>query len=344
MIPINSQSAAATSLTSTPARSGQAARVQSGRSLSAISETRQAARETGSFPDRPLISARPVRYNVQLNHNITAVQQADNFLRGMEQQVLQLTHLIARRAGSGEISRQAGSLQTMLANREQLSGGTVDRQLQLQLQDRAKVNFSLSDGEALLNNPQPEVLTFSLAGRRREISAAVLEGDSAQRNLLRLNQALGKWGIHGKLSAQKLSFQVDEQRWPQVSQHLSVKGNGERYPQEFYPLNPKPAGGLEEMLHQLTGATGQARTLLASLEAALEDLTGQRRQLQSAREKVHQRIESMATWSDDASALQAAQALSEQLGNGGFSIVSQAIAGQANLPGARVRNVLAGSA
>lgn len=306
----------------------------------AVPSARKAA---AAFPDRPLISSEPLRYNVQLNQQLTAVQQADNFLLDTERKVLQLNHLITRRAAGSEIVSQAEILQKHLAKREQLSAGTVDRQLQLSLQSKPTVNFSLQDGAALLQNERPELLTFSLAGRQRSISAAELDGSSPQQNLLRLNQALGKWGIHGQLNGRQLNFQVGEQQWPEVGQHLSVQGGGERYPQgQFYPLKPQRESGLEETLQQLVRSPASAGGLLGSLELSLETVTRQRRHLQATRSQVQQRIDSMATFNNGpVSALEAAQDLSERLCKADFSAVSQALAGQANVRGARVRNVLA---
>lgn len=343
MIQINHRAGAGTPVTvNTPASKTQT----SASSLSAIgrsSGVHSARKVATAFPDRPLISSEPLRYNVQLNQQLTAVQQADGFLLETEKKVLQLNHLITRRAVSSEIVSQAEVLQKLLTKREQLSAGTVDRQLQLSLQNKPTVNFSLQDGAGLLFNAQPELITFSLAGRQRSISAADLDGTSPQQNLLRLNQALGKWGIHGQLNGRQLNFQVGEDRWAEVGQHLSVQGGGERYPQgQFYPLKPQRESGLEETLQKLVRTPASAGTLLGSLEQSLETVTRQRRHLQATRNQVQQRIDSMATFKHgETSALQVSEQLSVRLRDADFSGVSQALAGQANVQGARVRNVLA---
>ncbi|WP_233268438.1 hypothetical protein [Pantoea sp. BAV 3049] len=305
--------------------------------------TARTAAAANSYPDRPLISSQPLRYNVQLNEQLTAVQQADSFLQSAEKQVLQLVHALTRRDAQGEVRERSENLQQLLMQRDSLSGGYVDRQLQLNLQSKPLVNFSLQDGTALVNRSEQEVLTFSLGGRQREVSAASLEENASPRhNLLRLNQALGKWGIQGKLDAQdRLNFQVDEQRWPQVSQHLSVQGGGERYPQgQFFPVKPQVESGLEEALTQLNRTPSQGGQILPELEKALETLTQQRRSLQQTRERAQQRIDSMATFSGRSSALQAASDFSATLLAGDFTTLTQALAGQANLSATRVRNVL----
>lgn len=345
MIQVNHRAGAAAPTTiGTAASPGRKAELAT-RSLpaaAAVSPVGQSAQKGAAYPDRPLISSEPLRYNVQLNQQLTVVQQADGFLLETEKQLLQLNHLIARRGPAGEVVKQAETLQQLLSKRESLSGGAVDRQLHLSLQSQPTVNFSLQDGAALLHDERPEVLTFSLAGRQRTISAAELDGSSPQQNLLRLNQALGKWGIHGQLSGSQLNFEVGEQRWPEVSQHLSVQGSGERYPQgQFYPLKPQVESGLDETLQQLVRSPGSGSALLGSLEESLETVTRQRRALQGTRSRVQQRIDSMATFNGPSSALQAAEEVAVQLRKADFSGVSQALAGQANVQGARVRNVLA---
>ena len=343
MIPITHRAGAGTPATANTAVSKTQVSAAPLNAVSAPSGVHSARKSAAAFPDRPLISSEPLRYNVQLNQQLTAVQQADEFLLETEKKVLQLNHLITRRAVASEIASQAEILQKLLAKREQLSAGTVDRQLQLSLQNKPSVNFSLQDGAALLYNAQPELLTFSLAGRQRSISAAELDGTSPQQNLLRLNQALGKWGIHGQLNGRQLNFQVGEDRWAEIGQHLSVQGGGERYPQgQFYPLKPQRESGLEETLQQLVRTPASAGALLGSLEQSLETVTRQRRHLQATRNQVQQRIDSMATFKHgETSALQVSEDLSARLRHADFSGMSQALAGQANVRGARVRNVLA---
>lgn len=299
-----------------------------------------------SYPDRPLISAQPLRYNVQLNQQITAVQQADNFLQNAEKQTLQLVHAITRRASLADVAGRAEGLCQLLAERETLSAGYVDRQMQLNLQSRSLVAFRLQDGSGLLNSTEKELLTFSLAGQQRELSAASLEENASPRhNLLRLNQALGKWGIKGRLDADnQLLFEVDEQRWQQVSQHLSVQGEGKRYPQgQFYPVRPQAAGGLEETVNQLRLTPASASHFVPLLEKTLDTLTQQRHNLQQIRDLAQQRIDSMATFSGPSAARQAAKDLAGSLQQGGFTTLTQALAGQANLTASRVRNVLSTS-
>lgn len=303
-------------------------------------------RHNASFPDAPLISAQPLRYNVQLNQQLTRVQQADHFLQATESQLLKVSHALSRRGDRQQALAQTSALQSLLAQRQTLSGGSVNRQLQVTLEGKSQVNFQLRDGQALLSNPQPEVLTFSLAGSQREISAAAIAADSTpQQTLISLNQALGKWGIHGRLDAQRdVQFQVDEQQWSRVNQHLSVQGGGERYPHsQFFPVKPQAENALEDEVARVLANPGQLDSLQPVLDSTLEQLTRQRKQLVRTKALVQQRVDSMANLSS-AQAHLSAQDVAQQMGSGDYRGLADALAAQANVPRATVKNVLGAQA
>ncbi|MBY4838423.1 hypothetical protein K5Y32_18905 [Pantoea sp. DY-15] len=305
-----------------------------------------ATRQTSNFPDAPLISSQPLRYNVQLNQQLTRVQQADHFLQATETQLLKVNHAISRRGDRQTALAETQTLQSLLAQRQTLSGGSVNRQLHVSLEGKSQVNFQLRDGQALVNNPQPELLTFSLAGQQREISAAAIAADSTpQQTLLSLNKALGKWGIHGKLDAQReVQFQVDEQHWSRVNQHLSVQGGGERYPHsQFFPIKPQAETTLEDEVARVLANPAQLESLQPALDSTLEQLTHQRKQLVRTKALVQQRIDSMSNFSS-ARANSAAQDVAQQLGQRNYGSVADALGAQANVPRATVKNVLGSAA
>ncbi|MGV3345502.1 hypothetical protein ACGVWS_07070 [Enterobacteriaceae bacterium LUAb1] len=296
-----------------------------------------------AFPEQPLISSQPLRYNVQLNQQLTLVQQAEHYLQATEKQLLQLSSAITRHAGSASVSQQARQLLTLLEQRQQRSGGTVTRQLQINLEGKSRVSFTLRDGEALLTSSQAEMLTFSLAGNKRNISVAALEAESPpSKSLLRLNQALGKWGIHGQLTAdQQVTFDVNEQDWPRVSQHLSVQGSGERYPAgKFFPVKPQAEPSLEDDVAGIVQAPAQAGTILPKLGVALDTLGRQQELIKRSKRSVQARIQSMATF-PEGNALAAAVQISSLLSARNFAVMTQAMGAQANIHSATVRNVLA---
>lgn len=308
--------------------------------------TPEVSRQAQAFPDSPLISVQPLRYNTQLNEQLTRVQLADAYISQVESQTLSLSHAITRRSSPAEVNTQLQSLQTLLAQRSTLSGGAVDRHLGVNLEGESRVSFSLRDEQNILNNPKAEVLIFSLAGDKREISAVSLPADSsAQQNLVRLNRALGKWGISGTLDKQRqVKFDVTEPQWSRVSQQLSVQGGGERYPEgQFFPVKPQAETVLEDALQQIQQQTGRRESLLPLLETTLNTVTQQRRLLQQVQARVEQRISSMATFTGEASAQREASSLAESLKGGEFALLNQALQAQANVPASRVRNVLSDS-
>lgn len=281
-----------------------------------------------------------------LNQQFTAVQQADYFLQKAEKQTLQLVHDIMHCSDLATVGTRAAALQKMLAQRMVLSGGYVDRQMQLNVQSVTQVEFHLPEGHALLNNPAQEVLTFSLDGHPRELSAVRLEGNApVQHNLLRLNQALGKLGIRGRLNSDnELIFTVEEQRWPRVSQHLSIQKGGKRNPgAPFCPLRPQLAIGLEEMVTRLSVSSDNPIRFVPALEKIAERLTRQRHFIQQIRSLARQRINNRVMLNGVSSARVAAKDFSAQLCAGNFDTLSQALAGQANLSANRVCKLLSGS-
>lgn len=298
-----------------------------------------AARHGAHFPEAPLISSQPLRYNVQLNHQLTRVQQADRFLHATENQLLKLDKASDRQ---GEKVRMLEQTQALLAQRQQLSGGSVNRQLQIALEGKSQVSFQLRDGKALLNNAQAEVIVFSLAGERRELSAAsIAAGSSPQQTLIGLNQALGKWGIHGKITAQRdLIFEVDEAQWPRVAHHLSVQGSGARYPQgQFFPLKPQAEPTLEEAITHALADPEQRGALQPHIRSALAQIAQQRQQLLHVRGQVQQRVDSMANLSEN-QAQETAASVAQRLCAPDYHDIAKALGAQANLAVTTVRNVL----
>lgn len=301
--------------------------------------------QTGDFPDSPLISTRPLRYNVQLNKQLTAVQQADDFLLRTENQLLVLRHSISKGGSTGDVKQQAETLKTALTSRPVLSGGAVDRDMNVVLSGEPQVHFRFAENDKLLQNPRAETLIFALGGSQRDLAAVSLpEGATPRTTLMRLNQGLGRFGIQGKADQQgNLLFSVDESKWARVSAHLSVRGENARFSDaEFSALTPEALPVLESSVTQIAGQPAGAHQQLDTLQQALEHINQQRRQLTQNKTQVRSRIESMSTFKDSNSAVNVSAQLGHTLEKAGtnFAIMSQAIGGQANVRSATVRNLL----
>lgn len=297
------------------------------------------------FPESPLISTRPLRYNVQLNQQLTSVQQADSYLSQMEGNLLQLRYAGQSGRRSELMGETTRALQQLLDNRHTISNGTVDRHLKVQLETSTQVQFTLPAAQRLVQSDEGETLLFSLAGPRREMAAVALEaGSSPQQQVLRLNQGLGRFGVHAGLDGQQqLSFSVEEKDWPQVASQLSVRGEGKRFAASFTALLARPEPAISDTLSQLVQQQQRVRELQGGVQQALEQLTQQRGYLHAQKINVRKRIDEMDSHYPANDAIQHARALSQHLQSraGDYFSVARAIGAQANLQPATVKNLLA---
>lgn len=298
-----------------------------------------------SFPESPLISARPLRYNVQLNQQLTAVQQADSFLSQTESQLLQLRHSAAHASARPDTLRQqAKGLLNLLDNRAQISGNTVDRHFNVTLEGKSQVNFTLPDSDKLLQGGEAETLVFSLGGNKREMAAVTLPKNGSERQVvMHLNQGLGRFGVHARQDGNgSVSFSVDESRWARVSSHLSVRGEDKRFNTSFSALTPQVEPAIGDTLMQIAAQPERLRERGAEMLTALEQITFQRGKLRFQQERVRTRIEGMATPYEPQQALSVSQTLGEHLQNSGsqFSRLTQALSAQANVRLGTVKNLL----
>lgn len=294
-----------------------------------------------SFPEAALLSTRPLRYNVQLNQQLTAVQQAESYLSSTETYLLQLRHA----AGKGKGRQQAEVLQRLLANRTLLSGGTVDRQFTARLQSQTQVKFALPGSERVLNSPGGETLIFMLDGVKRELAAVALPEEGTPRKVLTyLNQGLGRMGIHADLSRNgQLSFSVDETRWESISQRLSVRGEGHNFPVDsFTVLTAQPEMAQQEALRQLVTHLDSGWESQRHFQRVLDHITTQRGMLKTHQDRIHSRIEEMATPYHAQQAQETARALGMVLEKSGrnFSSLNRSLSAQANIQMATVKNLL----
>lgn len=294
------------------------------------------------FPEAALISTRPLRYNVQLNQQLTAIQQADRYLAETETQLLLLRHS----SGHRDLSDKASALQRLLDKRAQLSGGTVDRHFSVSLQQNTQVNFAWAGSEKLLQDPGGETLVFSLGGSKRELAAVALPQEATPGQvLMHLNLGLGRLGINARQDMMgRVKFSVDESCWDRISQQLSVKGEGHNFPSDsFTILAVQPEQAQHEGLAHIAARPESVRENNARMQGVLEQITSQRGKLRIHQDRVRSRIDDMATPYTPKQAQDTARALGNILekSTGSFSGLSRALGAQANLHLATVKNLLA---
>ncbi|MRS89678.1 hypothetical protein GJV04_06465 [Enterobacteriaceae bacterium RIT714] len=296
------------------------------------------------FPESPLISTRPLRYNVQLNQQLTSVQQADNYLSRVEGQLLQLRYATQNGRRGALLEEAAGALDNLLNHRLAMSQQTVDRNLAVTLEQPARVTFTLPAAQRLLQSDEAETVIFSVAGQRREMVAVALEaGSSPRQQVLRLNTGLGRFGIHATMdSQQQLSFSVEEKNWQQVSSQLSVRGEDKRFSSSFTALLARPENSISDTLSEVARQPQRMRELQGDVQKALEQLTQQRSHLFVQQENVRRRIDEMDAQYPAGDALGHARALRQHLEGsaGNYASVARAVGAQANLQPGTVKNLL----
>ncbi|HHE6158351.1 flagellar hook-associated protein [Citrobacter freundii] len=291
------------------------------------------------YPASPLITTRPQRYSVQLNDQLTTLQQADHYLGQLEQHLLDYRHA-ARRGGQAQ-QQKGADLTQWLEKRSSLSGGAVDRQLRPVLQGEARVTFQSPDLVRMLQKNASESRMFSVSdGRQTQLSAVVVGDDveSGQYKMM-MSHALRRVGVQMHEQQGMLNFSTTEKQWSQLEKTLSAR-DVEAKSSTFTPLktfaDPSRA---EELLQSLS--RGNSRTPDA-IQHALDAIGDQRAQMATQQEKARQLIDGMARFPQAESAVKASESLGGILdhANHNYQVLAQAVNGQARLSGQTVRSLL----
>lgn len=294
--------------------------------------------EREEYPASPLIALRPQRYSVQLNDQLTVLQQADSYLSQLEKSLLNQRHA---NAAGGQRGESSATLADLLANRAQRSAGRVDRQLLPVLQGEAQVTFYAPELAALLaNNDEPVSLMFSAeAGHGRRLAAVSLDNPAEALNpIMQIKNALQRTGILPYYSEGRWTFATAEADWPQLQHSFSVAdAKGEHVRRLVLHASPSPCDALGAAL-----ASGQRDGLQGMVQSMLNQVGEQRQRLASAQEKARQRMDVMARFPESQSAEQASAALGQTLAWAchHYDTLVQAVNGQANLPALTVQNLL----
>ncbi|WP_145507111.1 flagellar hook-associated protein [Yersinia alsatica] len=297
-----------------------------------------------NFPDSPFISSQPLRYNVQLNQQLTSLQQAGRYLHEAERQIAQLHNVVQQGKVSTEVQQLAEKTVNWLQCRASVSANTVDRQLNIALEQAAKVNFSWQDANRVLQSSQEETLLFSSQGAETKIVAIRFPAEgNIRQNLLVLNKGLGRLGIHGELTQHgQVRFSIDEQHWQGINQ-LHVRGEGYRFGSEsIQPLVLTAEAALVDDVRHIIEQPIEAKKYLGNMQQALTQITGQMRELNEHKQKVRSSIESMCSLSSSNTVQLMAESLASKLAQGKehYNLLLQALNGQGNIHSLTVRNLL----
>lgn len=288
------------------------------------------------YPASPLITTRPQRYSVQLNDQLTTLQQADHYLANLEQQLLDYRH--ASRRGGQTQQQKGAEIATLLNKRSTLSGGAVDRQLQSVLQGAARVTFQSPELSSMLQKPREGSRMFSVSdGRQTQLSAVVVgdDVDGSQYKML-MSNALRRVGVQVHEQKGNFTFSTPESHWSQVEQTLSLRDDGtttSAFTQLTLVAEPSRADDLLQSVVQ-----GSSR----SFDGVLESISDQRSQMAVQQEKARQLIDGMARFPEGESAVLASKTLGGILddANHNYQVLAQAVNGQARLSSQTVRSLL----
>lgn len=294
--------------------------------------------EREDYPASPLIALRPQRYSVQLNDQLTVIQQADSYLSRLEKALLNQRYVSS---GGGQRPADSAALTDLLANRVHLSAGRVDRQMLPVLQGAPQVTFHSAELAALLNgDEEPVSLMFSVeVGRGRRLAAVSLANPADALNpTMQIKNALQRTGIMPRYSEGRWTFATGEAGWPQLQHSFTVAdAKGEHARRLSLQPTSAPAEALSAAL-----ATGQRDGLQGMVQSVLNQVGEQRQLLASAQEKARQRMDIMARFPEAQSAESASAALGQTLAWAchHYDTLAQAVNGQANLPALTVQNLL----
>lgn len=229
-------------------------------------------------------------FSLQLNQQLTTMQSADSYLGQLSGGLGQLKLSLSRELGNARIqdregvNRQLSELTALLGQRSARSGGSLDGQLNLHLNEPARARFSLPGLESLqvLQQAGRESLLFSAGRTSQEPVAVVLDdGLSEEQILRRFNVGLAPAGVRSELNADgSLMFSARESDWQQLRDHLKVKGEGKLFAaQRFTELTPRESQILQPQTLEQLDDPREVRRVLDTVVKTLDRIDELREQL-----------------------------------------------------------------
>ena len=229
-------------------------------------------------------------FSLQLNQQLTTMQSADSYLGQLAGGLGQLKLSLSRELGNARIhdregvTAQLAGLKTLLEQRSARSGGSLDGQLNLHLNEPARARFSLTGLESVqaLQQAGRESLLFSVGRTNQEPVAVVLDDDLSEEQVLRrFNVGLAPAGIRSELNADgSLMFSARESDWQQLREHIKVKGEGKLFAaQRFTELTPRESQILQPQTLDQLDDPREVRRVLDTVVKTLDRIDELREQL-----------------------------------------------------------------
>lgn len=178
------------------------------------------------------------RYSAQLNEQLTSAQQALSFVDGLLGQLEGVKsglsrELTQRQLNQGELQRQMEQFKQQWGQRQAASGGSLDAKLRFHLAADARQGFTVKGLDlAALSGGQAETLVFSTGESGATPASVQVGGELGEEEVLRrFNRALAGGGVRAEVNEDgQLAFSVPESQWAALSERMTVRGGGIRFP------------------------------------------------------------------------------------------------------------------
>lgn len=306
-------------------------------------------RERAKLPKggEPLVqyreNAKHSGYNLQLNRQLTAMQSAESYLADvatrLDQVKLMLSRQISGPASEPQpaLSETMADLDAVLAERNKRSGGSLDANLKLSLNEPARNRFRLPGLDSIERLQSAQETLIIKAGRRQtEPGVVVLDGDLRPEQVLRrFNNALAQAGIRTEIDSDGgVVFTSRDQDWQRVKDGVAVQGEGRLFePGRYTLIAPLEESFLGPRGETLTTSSQPPRAMLDTVVKALDRISVLRDQLSQRKQEIREFLARQSGQNDRdwaAGYVQSVFGLMQRSASD-YVAVTQAVVAQANL-------------
>lgn len=285
-------------------------------------------------------------YTIQLNRQLSSLQVSERYLARLEGDLGSLKLRLSQQLSSADAQGQGAErtraaieqVRALLDERGPRTGGTLGPDMDLSLNEPARVRFKLDglDSAAALRESGRETLVLNAGSRFGEPFVVLLEDDMSDSQLLqRLNAGLGRAGIRAAIDdGGQLMFSAREGDWERFTGQLSIRGEGKLFPKDaFTPINDHPERLLSLPADRMPDTVQELRGALDSVVAALEKIARLREQISTQEQEIRRFLAQHADRDEREWARNYADAARDLLTRESqdYSAVSQTVLAQANI-------------
>lgn len=292
-------------------------------------------------------------YSLQLNRQLTSIQSADSYLTDLASRLDQLKLTLSRQLANPqaneqqELSRNLAKLSRLLAERNTRSGGSLDGNLKLSLNEPARTRFRLPGLDSIyaLQAAGSETLIIKAGRRQSEPAVVALDQNLHPEQLLRrFNNALAPAGIRSELDAEgQLVFTSRDSDWQRVQAGVAVQGEGVLFPaDQFTEVQPEEEAVLKVAEGTSLHSVAQQRSMLDKVVKVLDRINLLREQLNQRKQEIREFLAQQSEQQDQEWAADYVQSVFGlmQSSLSSYAAVTQTVVAQANLNRFAVVNLL----